>query len=177
MFYKRNQLFKRKIIAGSLFGNLFYSAKKMVTSATKTALKNASQQAANALKTSNVKALLASKAKDAALQAEQLAKASDKEQLRVLSIEDVKKLALAAATQKANEISSNLAQKAVAKASKRLSPEMQRTIQQLAGNPKARKALTRKSRDILNTLTRSAATGDRALMSNIMAGSGMKRIV
>lgn len=179
MLYKRNHLFKRKIIGGSLFGNVFNSAKKIATSATKTALKNASQRAANVLKSSNVKALLASKVKDAASQAKQLAKTAVKEQLGVSSIEDAKKLALTAATKKANEIGSNLAQKAMAKASKRLSPAMQQTIQQLARNPQAKKALTKKSMDILKTLMSSPAstsTGDRALMSNILAGSGIKRI-
>ena len=38
MLYKRNQLYKRKIIGGSIFGNLFRSAKKLATTATKTAL-------------------------------------------------------------------------------------------------------------------------------------------
>ena len=61
MLYKRNQLYKRKIIGRSILGNLFSSAKKLATTATKTALKNASQQASNALKTSNGKTLLANK--------------------------------------------------------------------------------------------------------------------
>ena len=48
-------MYKRKIIGGSIFGNLFSSAKRLATPATKTALKNASQQASNALKTSKAK--------------------------------------------------------------------------------------------------------------------------
>ena len=191
MFYKRNQLYKRKIIGGSLFGNRFIpameafdynkvyrrdlrgltggslfgrilnSARKLATAAT------------NTLKTSNVKGLLASKAK-------QLAKAAAKEQLGVSDIEDVKKLALAAATKKANEIGSDLAQKAVSKASKRLSPAMQQKIQEIAVNPKVRKALSVKSEEILRALSNpptSLPGGDRALMSNLMAGSGVKRIL
>ena len=39
MLYKRNQLYKRKIIGGSIFGNLFSSAKNLATTATKTGLK------------------------------------------------------------------------------------------------------------------------------------------
>ena len=66
MLYKRNQLYRCKIIGGSLFGHLFSSAKKLATTAMKTALRNASKQASNALKTSNVKTLLANKAIDAA---------------------------------------------------------------------------------------------------------------
>lgn len=173
MFYKRRQLHKRKIIGGSLFGNLFNYAKQVATTATKAALKNAGQKAANVLKTANVKNLLASKAKD-------VAKTVAKEQFGVSTVADAKKLALAAATQKANEIGSDLAQRAMGKASKRLSPAMRDTIRQLAGNPQARKALTKKSRDILKALTSSpagASTNDRAVMSNIMAGSGLKRIV
>ena len=68
MLYKRNQLCKRKIIGGSIFGNLFSSAKKLSTTATKTALKNASQQASNALQTSNVRNLLFNKVREAAKQ-------------------------------------------------------------------------------------------------------------
>ena len=41
MLYKQNQLYKRRIIGGSIFGNLFSCAKKLATTATKTALKNA----------------------------------------------------------------------------------------------------------------------------------------
>ena len=97
MLYKRNQLYKRKIIGGSILGNLFSSAKKLATTATKTALKNASQQASNALKTSNVKTLLANKAKDAA-----------KQQFGVSNLAEAKKLALetakAAAAQKLNQL-------------------------------------------------------------------------
>ena len=176
MFYQRNQLYKRKIIGGSLFGNLFNSAKRLATTATKTALKNASQQAANTLKSSTVRALVASKAKDAASQAKQFAKAALKEQLGVSSIEDAKKLALTAAAQKVNEMGSDLAQRAMTKAKKRLSPGMQQKINQLAGNPQVRKALTKKSKDIIKRLT-ATSLDDRAVMSNIMAGSGVKRLV
>ena len=59
------QLYKRKIIGVSIFGNLFNSAKTLATTATKTC-KYVSQQASNALKTSNVKTLLANLVKEAA---------------------------------------------------------------------------------------------------------------
>ena len=104
MLYKRNQLYKRKVIGGSIFGNLFSSAKKLATTATKTALKNASQQASNALKTFNVKALLANKVKEAA-----------KKQFGVSNLAEAKKLALdtekAAASQKLNHLDEDIAQK------------------------------------------------------------------
>ena len=83
MLYKRNQLYKRKVIGGSIFGNLFSSAKKLATTAMKTALRNASKQASNALKTSNVKTLLANKAIDAA-----------KKQFGGSNLAEVKKIAL-----------------------------------------------------------------------------------
>ncbi len=98
MFIKRNQLYKRKIIGGSIFGNLFNSAKNMATTATKVALRNASQQAGNMLKSSNIK---------------NLAKRIAKDQFGVSNLEDVKQLALAQATQKANQ----LGQKALARVS------------------------------------------------------------
>ena len=83
-------------IGGSIFGNLFSSARRPATTATKTALKNASQQASIALKTSNVKALLANKVKDAA-----------KQQFGVSNLAEAKKLALdtakAAAAQTADQ--------------------------------------------------------------------------
>ena len=178
MLYKQNQLFRRKIIGGtlfgdwfrpsspsfdynqryrvkgltggSLFGRIFNSARKLATTATKTALKNASQHA------------------------KQLAKAAAKEQLGVSDIQDLKKLALATAEQKAKDIGSDLAQKAMSRAKKRLTTGLQRKINELAGNPQARKALTKKSKDILQAIT---SGNDRAFMSNIMAGSGVKRLV
>ena len=95
MLYKWNQLYKRKIIGWSIFGKIFSFAKKLATTATKTALKNASQQASNALKTSNVRNLLANKVQDAA-----------KQQFGVSNLAEAKKLALdtakAAASQKVN---------------------------------------------------------------------------
>ena len=179
MLHKRNQLFKRKIIGGSLFGEwthpvwnsfdynklnrikgltggslfgrIFNSARKLATTATKTALKNAGQHA------------------------KQLAKAAAKEQLGVSDIQDLKKLALATAEQKAKDIGSDLAQKAMSRAKKRLSPGMQQKIRELTGNPQARKELTKKSKEVLQALITSG--NDRAVMSNIMAGSGVKRLV
>ena len=78
------------------------------TTATKTALKNASQQASNALKTSNVKTLLANKVKEAA-----------KQQFGVSNLAEAKKLTLVtaktAASQKVNQLDEDLAQKALSK--------------------------------------------------------------
>ena len=111
MLYKRNQLYKRKIIGGSIFGNLFSSAKRLATTATKTALKNVSQQASNALKTSNVKALLANKVKEAA-----------KQKFGVSNLAEAKKLALdtakAAAAKKVNQLGEDLAQKSLVESAK-----------------------------------------------------------
>ena len=94
---------------------IFSSAKKLATTATKTALKNASQQASNALKTSNVKTLLDNKVKEAA-----------KQQFGVSNLAEAKKLALdtakAAAVQKANQLGEDLAQKALSKVIKVATP-------------------------------------------------------
>ena len=111
MLNKQNQLYKRKIIGRSIFGNLFSSAKKLATTATKTALKNTSQQASNALKTSNMKTLLANKLKEAA-----------KQQFGVSNLAEAKKLALAMAmgevNHKVNQLGEELAQKALSRVSK-----------------------------------------------------------
>ena len=96
MLYKRKQLNQPKIKRGSIYGNLFSSAKKLANTSTKTALKNASQQASNALKTSNVRNLLANKVQDAA-----------KQQFGVSILAETEKLALdtakAAAAQTADQ--------------------------------------------------------------------------
>ena len=172
MLYKRNQLYKRKIISGSIFGNLFSSAKRLATTATKTALKNASQQASNALKTSNVKTLLANKVKEAA-----------KQQFGVSNLAEAKKLALdtakAAAAQKVNQLGEDLAQTALSRVSKlRLPPAVKDTINPLGTKPKVKRALTRKSKETLSNLlgAKSLTDSSRAIMSNILAGSGVKRI-
>ena len=172
MLHKWNQLYKRKIIGGSIFRNLFSSVKKPATTATKTALKNASQQASNALKTSNVKTLLANKVKDAA-----------KQQFGVSNLAEAKKLAMdtakAAASHKLNQLGEDLAQKALSKVSRsRLPFAVKDTINQLGTNPKAKRALIPNSKEILSNLLGAKPLTDnsRAIMSNILAGSGVKRI-
>ena len=89
-------------------GNLFSSAKRLATTATKTAWKNASQQASNVLKTANVKTSLANKVKEAA-----------KQQFGVSNLAEAKKLALdtakAAAVQKVNQLGEDLARKSPVK--------------------------------------------------------------
>lgn len=200
MVLRRSQLYKRKIIGGSLFGNLFNAGKKLATSATKVALKNAGQRASNLLKSGNVRNLVTSKVKDIAKTqlgvsdlsrkaltdlAKTQAKHLAKEQLGVSSLADAKKLALAAATQKVNSLGSDLAKKALSKVSRSsLSPAMKQTISALASNPKTKKALKTKSQQILRqALASPSGDTSRALVSNILAGSGqmygsgVKRII
>ena len=202
MILRRSQLYKRKIIGGSLFGNLFNAGKKLATSATKVALKNASESAKNVLKSGNVKNLVTSKVKDIAKTqlgvsdlsrkaltdlAKTQVKSLAKEQLGISSLADAKKLALATATQKANSLGSDLAKKALSKVSKSsLSPAMKQTINALAGNPKSKSVLKKKSQQILSqALAASPTSADtsRAMVSNILAGSGqmygsgIKRII
>ena len=87
--------------------------------------------------------------------------------------------AKAAAAQKVDQLGEDLAQKALSRESKsRLPPAVKDTINQLGTNPKAKRALTRKLKEILsNLLGAKPLTGNsRAIMSNILAGSGVKRI-
>lgn len=200
---QRRNLYKRKVIGGSLFGNLFNAGKKLVTSGTKIALKNATESAKNVLKSGNVKNLVTSKVKDIAKTqlgvtdlsrktltdlAKTQAKNIAKNQLGVSSIADAKKLALNAATQKAHFLGSDLAKKAMSKVNKSsLSPSMKQTINALASNPKTKSILTNKSKQILNqAITGSPLVTDnsRAHISNTpagsgqaMYGSGIKRII
>ena len=118
MLYKRNQLYKRKIIGGSIFGNLFSSAKKIGNYRHEDNIKERQLPSS-----SNVKTLLANKVKDAA-----------KQQFGVSNLAEAKKLALdrakAAAVQKANQLDEELAQKALLKVSKlRLPPAVKRYYQ------------------------------------------------
>ncbi len=161
MLIKRNQLYKRKVIGGSIFGNLFNSAKNMATTATKIALRNASQQAGNMLKSANVR---------------NLAKRIAKDQFGVSNLADVKQLALAQATQKANQ----LGRKALSRVStsKRIPPAVKEAINQLASNPQVKRALTQKSNEILRKMSSRVPPtyNSRAMISNILAGSGIKKL-
>lgn len=202
MILRRSQLYKRKIIGGSLFGNLFNAGKKLATSATKVALKNAGQSAKNVLKSGNVKNLITSKVKDIAKTqlgvsdlsrkaltdlARTQVKSLAKDQFGISSLADAKKLALTTATQKANSLGSDLAKKALSKVSRSsLSPALKQTINALAGNSKSKSVLKKKSQQILSQALASSPTSidtSRALVSNILAGSGqmygsgIKRIV
>ena len=119
-----------------------------------------------------MKTLLANKAKDAANQ-----------QFGVSNLAEAKKLASdtakTAASQKVSQLGEDLAQKALSKVSKsRLPPTVKDTINQLGTNPKAERALTRKSKEILSNLLGAKPLTDnsRAITSNILAGSGVKRI-
>ena len=124
------------------------------------------------MKTSNVKALLANKVKDAA-----------KKQFSGSNLAQAKKLSLdtakAAANQKVNQLGEDLAQKALLKVSAkvaklRLPPAVKDTLNQLGTSPKAKQALTRKSKEILSNLLVATPLTDnsRTIMSNILAGSG-----
>ncbi len=165
MFIKRNLLYKRKVIGGSIFGNLFNSAKNMATTATKIALRNAAQRAGNVLKSSNIKNLVKRIAKD---------------QFGVSNLQDAKQLALTQATQKANQLGSDFAQKALSRLSKsqRVPSVMKEAINELASNPQAKKALTKKSKELIRRLSNQApiSDGSRAMISNILAGSGIKKL-
>ena len=115
-----------------------------------------------------MKTLLADKVKDAA-----------KKQFGVSDLAEAKKLALdtakAAANQKVNQLGEDLAQKALSRVSKsRLPPAVKHTINQLGTSPKAKQALTRKSKEILSNLLAAKPLIDysRAIMSNSLAGSG-----
>ena len=116
--------------------------------------------------------MLANKVKEAA-----------KQQFGVSNLAEAKKLALntakAAAAQKANQLGEDRAQKASSKVSKsQLPPAVKDTINQLGTNPKAKRALTRKSKEILSNLLGAKPLTDnsRAIMSNTPAGSGVGRI-
>ena len=123
-----------------------------------------------------MKTLLANKIKDAATT-----------HFGVSNLAEAKKLALdtakAAVNQKVNQLGEDLAQKALSRVSakvakQRLPPAVKNTINQLGTSPKAKQALTRKSKEILSNLLAAKPLTDnsRVTMSNILAGSGVKRI-
>ena len=103
MLYKRNRLYKRKIIGVSIFANL-QLCKETGNHCHEDSIRERQPASKNALKTSNVKTLLANKVKDAA-----------KKQFGVSNLAEANKLALetakAATVQKVNQLGENLAQK------------------------------------------------------------------
>lgn len=169
MLIQKRNLYKRKVIGGSIFGNLFNSTKNLLTTGSKLAMKNASQQASNLLKSTNVRNLVKQQLSGKALLD------AAKSQLGVSNFDDLKNLALAQATQKANQIGEDLAKKVL---TKRVPLAIKETINQLASNPQAKKALTKKSKQLIKSLVNQASMSDnsRAMMSNIIAGSGIQKI-
>ena len=93
-----------------------------------------------------------------------------KQQFGVSNLAEAKKLALytakTAASQKLNQLGEGLAKKALPKVSKsRLPPAVKDTINQLGTNPKAKRALTRKSKEILSNLLGAKPLTDNSELS------------
>lgn len=139
MFVKRKLYSRRRIVGGSLLGNLFSKAKNTALTASKYALS----------KLPNAKAL----AKLAGAKALEIAK-------KEVNPEKVKDIALDYF--KGNKASAKQKTKALA-------TDAKKRIAELATSPQVKKALEERA-------TKLITDNSRALLSNLLAGSGMKRI-
>ena len=132
MLTERNRLYKRKIIGGSLLGNLFDAAKGVVTSGTKAALGKVGSVAKNILSTGATKAL--STVKD----------------LASTAIDKGKQFAI----DKTHDLASKLGQKVVSAAQNVVKKApvptaVKEKITELAKSPAVKKVLTEKAKEIV----------------------------
>ena len=181
MLIRKNQLYKRKIIGGSLLGNLFDKAKGVISSATKAVTSKLGNQAKNILKTGTSKVL--STAKDfakGALGVSSLTKDAlvDRgKQLAGTAFEKGKQLAI----DKTHSIASKLGEKAVstiknvAKTAK-VPSSIQEKIAEIAKNPAVKGVLMNKAKQIVKQ-SPIVNPDSSAILSNLIAGSGIKRIL
>jgi len=181
MLYRRNQLYRRKIIGGSLLGDIFDKAKGLISSGAKTAISSLGSQAKNILKSGTSKIL--SNVKDVAKST--LGVDSLTRQALTDRAKQAVKSQFDAALQKGQEIAQTklsslgrqLGKAAVdkVKTTTKIPQSVKDTISSLASNPQVKKALTDKAREIIKRPQLNANSA--AMLSNIIAGNGIKRIV
>ena len=191
----RNHSYRRKIIGGSLLGNLFSVAKDALTSATSGNLGSAAK---NILKTGTSKVLTTAKdfAKNIGVSALTKEAIIDKgKQLAGTAFERGKQIAV----DKAKSLGSKLGEKAVASLKTSTGPELMQAVsnavkvaQRLKGqsipetvkdkiseiskSPAVKKVLTEKAKEIVKQSSPNINSNSAAILSNLIAGSGIKRI-
>lgn len=149
MFIKRNQLTRRKIVGGNLLGNLYNKAKDVLYNTSK---------------------LLLPKAKGIAKMTAQKALTTAKEQITPEKVFDLaqdvykgdKKSVKKKIKKEVKQLSDTLS------VDDELNPHARDMIKKLSQNKDVRKVLTNKSKELLKD-------NSRMILSNLMAGSGMKK--
>ena len=181
MLIRKNLLYKRKIIGGSLLGNLFDKAKGVISSATKAVMGNIGNQAKNILKTGTSKVLSSAKdlAKDtlgvSALTKDALIDRG--KQLAGTAFEKGKQIV----ADKTHSLASKLGEKAVstiqnAATKAKVPAAVKEKITELTKSPAVKKVLTEKAKEIVKQSFPKVNSNSTAILSNLIAGSGIKRI-
>ena len=181
MLIKRNQLYKQKIIGGSLLGNIFDKAKGVLTSAVKAVTGKIGNQAKNILSTGTSKVLSTVKdvAKDT-LGVSSLTKDAiiDRgKQLAGTAFEKGKQFVV----DKTHNLASTLGKKTVsaiqsAASKANVPPAVKEKITEIAKSPAVKKVLTDKAKEIVKQSFPKVSSNSTAILSNLIAGSGIKRI-
>ena len=148
-------MYRKKIIGGSIVGNIWDAAKNVIRSGAKMALDKGKEL----FHIGSSKAIEAGK--ELLKQQGEIAKEYVKGKVSDLAKKGVQNL-IGKAKSKANQVGN------------KLTPEMRENIKEIATNPIVRKVLTEKTKEVLA----KAPINDqsRAILSNIIAGSGVKRL-
>ena len=147
----RNYLYRKKIIGGSILGNVWDAAKNIISVGSKMALDKGKEL----LRLGTSKALETGK------------------ELMKEQAENVKELVKS----KASDLAQRGVQSLVCKTKSignKLTPEMRENIKTIATNPKVRKVLTDKTKQVLAKTPLNEQS--RAILSNIIMGNGVKRL-
>lgn len=150
MFLKRQQFMKKKIIGGSLLGNLFDRVKNTLFNTSK---------------------ILLPKAKTIGKMTAQKALQATKEQItpeKVFDVvQDIVKKDKTSVKKKLKSHGTKIVQKVAN--DKELHPEMRDVLNSLSQNQNVKQVLERKAKELLNK-------NSRAILSNLVAGSGLKKL-
>ena len=138
--YQKQFLYRKKIIGGSLIGDVWNTTKDVIRQGAKMAWDKGKE----------LLNIGANQAKEYA-----------KNKISDLAVQGAEKL-----VSKVNEGAKTVSNK--------LSPQMRETIKTITNNPKVRKVLQDKTKQILSKAP--ITDSSRAILSNIIAGSGVKRI-
>ena len=151
MFLKRNELMKKKIVGGNLIGNLFNKAKGVLYNTAKLVLPKAKGLA----KMTTQKALKAAKDQitaDVVLDLAKDAFRGDKQAIKQKVSKNARRIATTIARDG------------------ELEPDLRDIINRLATSDNVKKTLAKKGKELLQQ------QNSRAILSNLVAGSGLKKL-
>ena len=155
MAYRRNYIYRKKIIGGSIVGNIWDAAKNVISKGARMALDKGKEL----FNIGSRKAIDAGKE----LIKQQAGIVKDYAKTKV---SDFAKRGVQSIIDKAKGQAKQISTK--------LTPEMRDNIKAIATNPQVRKVLTDKTRQVLPKAPNNEQS--RAILSNIIAGTGVKRL-